>query len=58
MSEHAGETAEHVPWSGSNPCPDCKIGTCHRCGEDKPDALPGPHMGVVLCSDCFWKKLT
>lgn len=52
MSEPSGP-----PFSGSNPCHDCKIGTCHHCGEDKPDALPGPHMGVVLCRDCFHKVL-
>lgn len=46
------------PFTGENPCPDCKWGTCHRCGEDKPDAIPAPHMGVVvLCGPCFMEHL-
>lgn len=35
------------------PCPDCRKGLCHRCGEERADAMPAPHMGVVLCSACF-----
>ena len=38
-------------------CPDCKHGTCHTCGVERPDAVLAPHMGVVLCSDCFAAKL-
>lgn len=52
MSE-ASSDEPGPPFTGKNPCPDCRIGLCHRCAEEKPDALPAPHMGVVLCRDCF-----
>lgn len=46
-----------APFTGDNPCPDCTTGVCHRCGEAKRDALPAPHMGVVLCSGCFYNGI-
>lgn len=49
---------ERVRWGDDNPCPDCRTGLCHRCGEEKSDALLAPHMGVVLCGDCFYAKFT
>ena len=47
-------TNNEPPYSGDNPCLECKPGTCHRCGEERPDATLAPHMGVILCSECFY----
>lgn len=41
----------------TEPCPDCRKGVCHRCGEERSDAVLAPHMGVVLCQACFTKAL-
>lgn len=43
--------------STERPCPDCRKGVCHRCGQERPDASPAPHMGVVLCNDCVGEIL-
>jgi hypothetical protein len=47
-----------LPFSDENPCKKCRRGVCHRCLAETDDALPAPHMGVVLCSACFYEKFT
>jgi hypothetical protein len=39
------------------PCPECRKGVCHTCGQERKDAVLAPHMGVILCSDCLGKAL-